>query len=185
MRHLLKPSRFIPLLLTSLLYVNNASADASTLIDEKFEKTGDESWPAGWPQPAECSWESEKGNSFLRIESTEPGKMIMVYREIAIPAGTQSLELSWKTRVTGLVKGENAWFDARIMMEFLNADRQAVSPKAPSPNVSKDTGGWIEKSITFDVPENAAILKFMPTLFRVEAGQYDLDNIVLKAIPEE
>ena len=34
----------------------------------------------------------------------------------------------------------------------------------------------------FPVPEGAKILKFMPALFNVEAGTWDLDDIVIRAV---
>lgn len=182
MNYTKKSPHFILILLIAFLHLNSATAEAPTLIDSDFEKVSGETWPKGWNKTEESSWETEGGNSFIRILCSEPGKMIMLYREINIPAGTKSLELSWKERVTGLVRGENSWFDARIMMEFLNTDRETVTPKPPTPNTGKDTNGWVEKKITFPVPEEATILKLMPTLFRVTEGSFDIDDMVLTPI---
>lgn len=106
----------------------------------------------------------------------------MLYQEFKIPAGTKKLEISWKQRVTGLKRGAQPWFDARILLEWANAERVKISGKPKAPNVSKDTAGWEEKSITVDVPEYAAFLQFMPSLFQVETGTFDLDDIVVKAV---
>ncbi|MGE9291219.1 MAG: cellulase family glycosylhydrolase, partial [Puniceicoccales bacterium] len=141
-----------------------------------------EDWPANWPQPDGASWESEGGNHFIRMESPEPGKMVMLYREIAIPEGTEALEFSWKQRVTGLQRGEKSWFDARIMMDLLNADREKVG-KGPTPSRNRDTDGWEERTVKFNLPEGARIIKFMPSLFQVKAGTLDLDDVVFTAIP--
>lgn len=146
-----------------------------------FEPTG-AGWPASWPQPKGGSWELENGNSFARMASYEPGKMVMLYREIRIPDGTDAIEFSWKQRVSGLKRGEKSWFDARIMMEFLDANRQKIS-KGPTPYKNRDTDGWEDKSVKFNVPEGAAFIKFMPCLFNVTAGTFDLDDVVFTAIP--
>ena len=58
--------------------------------------------------------------------------------------------------------------------------RMPGSPKAP--NAGKDTSGWEEKKVSFLVTENSAFLKFMPCLFHVAAGTFDLDDVVIKKI---
>lgn len=149
--------------------------------DLELDADGDQ-WPDGWPKAkADIAWEVEDGNHFLRFVSPEPGKTVMLYREIAIPAGTGALELSWRQRIAGLKVGKQSWFDARIMMEFMNAAREKVSPGPPAPNARKNTVGWEEKSIRFLVPEGATLLKFMPSLFNVASGTLDLDDIVLRS----
>jgi len=159
-------------------------AEVPALVSTDFEKTADAAeWPAGWPKHVNATWETEEGNSFLRISAGAPGEMIMLYREINIPAGTQALELSFRQRVTGLQRGEQNWFDARIMMEWMDGDRAKVSPNPPSPNRGRDTDGWELRTLRFNVPPNARILKFMPALFRVNAGTFDLDDVVLRPVP--
>lgn len=140
-------------------------------------------WPDGWPQlKTGGSWENEEGNHFIRMTSTTPGSMVMLYTEIGIPDDVGALELTWRQRVTGLKKGSKSWFDARIMMEFMDLGREKVSP-APKPAATgRDTAGWEAKTTQFLVPDGARFLKFMPALFNVEAGTYDLDDIVLKPV---
>jgi hypothetical protein len=148
--------------------------------DMELDADGDQ-WPDGWPKlKANGSWVAEDGNHFIRLTSPAPGTMVMLYREVAIPAGTKALSLSWRQRVTGLQVGEQPWFDARIMMEFMNAAREKVSPGPNVPYARKDTAGWEVKSLQIDVPEGATILKFMPSLFNVAAGTFDLDVVVLE-----
>ncbi len=142
-----------------------------------------DNWPDGWPKlKVGGTWEQEEGNHFIRMTSTSPGSTVMLYHEIKIPAGVQAVELSFRQRITGLKLGKQAWFDARIMMEFMNADREKVSPAPSAPYSRKDTTGWVQKSVTFAIPEGAAFLKFMPSLFNVEAGTWDLDDIVIRSI---
>ena len=104
----------------------------------------------------------------------------MLYRLVPIPDGVKALELSWKQRVSDLKPGKQAWFDARIMMEWKDADGTKLKGAPGAPYARKNTDGWVEKSIKFLVPEGAKNLEFMPALFQVEAGTYDLDDIELK-----
>lgn len=161
----------------------NVAKSGSLLPNGDFEaadKGG--SWPAGWPKLTEGSWEKEGDNHFLRLKATEPGKTVMLYRLIDLPAGTKALELSWRQRVTDLKPGKEPWFDARIMMEFKDAAGQKLKEKPSPPYTRNNTEGWVEKHTQFLVPEGAIALEFMPSLFQVVRGTLDLDDIVFKAV---
>jgi len=160
-----------------------ATALSEPVLRESFEPSAPEQAKLqGWPQKDTITWESEEGNHFLRLKSQIPGKPVIAYKEIHLPANIQALELRWKERVTGLVRGEKPWFDARIMMEFMDAGRGNIQGKPKAPNTTKDTDGWVERSVRFDVPDNARILKFMPSLLNVYAGVFDIDDIVLRPV---
>ena len=165
-------------------FAHAQTTDRVLVENSNLETDADgDQWPDGWPKlKAGGSWEQEEGNHFIRLRSTEPGAMVMLYREINIPAGVQAIEVAFRQRIAGLKVGKQAWFDARIMMEFMSADRQKVSPGPKVPYSRKDTAGWVEKSVSFPVPEGAKILKFMPSLFNVDSGTWDLDDIVVRAV---
>src|SRR5690606_26034940 len=128
-----------------------------------------------------ASWETDPdGNRFIRLRSPEPGKLVMLYRQLAIPAGAQALELTWRWRVTDLKVGKQPWFDARMIVELVDADGKKA-PGQPSPVYSRGTKGWAAKSMRFLVPEGAVTLKLMPSLFQVASGTLDLDDIVLRS----
>jgi endoglucanase len=173
------------LLASALLPVHAQEAPvASIILNSNMETDADgNNWPDDWPGlKVGGSWESEAGNHFIRMTSPSPGAMVMLYTEIKIPEGVSALELTWRQRVTGLKRGSKSWFDARIMMEFMDAGRGKIGP-APSPAATgKDTDGWVQKSTAFLVPEGASILKFMPALFNVTAGTFDLDDVTLKPV---
>lgn len=163
-----------------------AAAAAGTLLaGDSLVTNGDfetdnnsDQWPDDWKQPKEgCTWGEEGGNHFLRLEADVPDRMTMLYREIAIPPGAQSLELKFRARVTGLKTGTSAWFDARFMAEFLDASRQPLKPTPAAPYFRTDTGDWVEKSLQLTVPEGAKTLKLMPCLFKVGTGTLEIDDI--------
>lgn len=139
------------------------------------------SWPDGWgrPKSGASSWEidPDTGSHFVRISSTTPGEMVMLYSRHKIPPGTKALELSFNWRVTGLQKGEAPWFDARFIYEFLDEGFKKIGKK-PNPSYrGSDTKGWDKRTTRFLVPEGAAILVIMPSLFNVKSGTMDIDNI--------
>ena len=157
-------------------------SEALDLPNPGFEEANaDQTWPEGWPTLKQGGQygTDEDGNRFLRMTASEPGKMTMLYREIAIPEGVDALELKFRYRLHDFKRGSQSWFDARIMMEFMDAARNKVSPNPPAPNFTRNQGEWKEVSKKFLVPDGARILKFMPCLFNVQSGSFDLDDISL------
>jgi len=163
---------------------NAAAAIASgksILKNGDFETPGKfEKWPDQWSQPKVGGvWGDENGNRFLRLVSPAPGEMVMVYRSIKIPPGTKALTLTWRQRLIDVKAGPALWLDARIMLEFKDASGAKMSQKPGPPNAKGSTKGWVEKSRSFLVPDGAKTLEFMPALFEVKKGTYDIDDIAL------
>lgn len=159
-----------------------AAANGSLISNGNFEadKKG-AGWPDDWGRlKSGGSWVVEDGNHFLRMKATAPGQTTLLYRAIDLPAGTAALELSWRQRISDLKPGKEPHFDARIMMEFKDAAGKKLSNKPPPPNTRKNTDGWVQRTVRFLVPAEALTLEFMPALFQVERGTFDLDDIVLK-----
>ncbi len=159
-----------------------AEPGGSLVSNGNFETDANaDQWPDDWGRLKEGTWEKEGDNHFLRLTSPEAGKMVLLYRPVNVPEGTKALELSWRWRISDLKKGKQPWFDARIMMDFKDAMNGKKLKGAPAPNTGKSTDGWVERNVKFLVPEGARLLEFMPTLFMVEKGTFDLDDVVLKA----
>ena len=156
---------------------------APLLPNGSFETDADaDQWPDGWPLAKDgASWIEESGNHFLHLSAAEPGKMVMLYQQVRIPETVKALVLTWRMRVSDLKKGKQSWHDARIMMDFKDAEGKKLKG-APAPNTGKSTEGWIERSVSFLVPEGAQTLEFMPALFQVQKGTFDLDDIALRPI---
>jgi len=70
------------------------------------------------------------------------------------------------------------------MMNFKDAGGKKLGG-APAPNIGKSTEGWVERKVQFLVPEGARTLEMMPTLFQVQHGTLDFDDLVLKPIDPE
>ena len=184
-RHTFHSSIAVALIMACpLVHQANAEDTANIVSNGDFEaSTKTPGWPDGWAQlKVGGTWETEDGNHFLRMISTTPGSTVMLYRQIAIPAGTTALEMTWRQRVTNLKVGAQSWYDARIMMEYMDAAGAKVSPAPSAPATRKDTDGWQAKSLSLTVPAGATMLKFMPALFQVESGTFDLDGIVIKPV---
>lgn len=149
--------------------------------------TRDPAWPDHWGKikTGKCTWETDAdGKRFMRLESTAPGQTVLQYRVILIPADARAVELSCRARVTGLKRVPGQWFDARIMTNFLSGFPTGPKVKGARPVAfNRDTEGWVEKRVTFNVPDGAKAIELMPTLFQVEAGQFDLSEVALRVVP--
>lgn len=161
-----------------------ANRDSKPLIvNGDFETDANrDQWPDGWSRPKSgVQWVAEEGNHFLSLVSTQPGELVMFYHQVRLPADCQALTLSWKMRVSDLKPGSQPWFDARLLLDFKDAAGNKLAGGPGAPNVRKNTEGWIERSLSFLVPEGAQTLDFMPSLFQVERGRFDLDDVSLVA----
>ena len=157
------------------------AAPASLISNGDFETDANkDGWPDDWGRlKVGGSYETENGNHFLRLTAPEPGKMVMAYREIKVPADVKAVELTWRQRLSNFKRGRQNYFDARLMMNWLDDARHKINPGPPAPNANRDSNGWEAKSVKFLVPNGATMLAFMPTLFQVESGTFDLDDVAL------
>ncbi len=156
------------------------AASIATNGDFQTDADGDDV-PDGWAPPkAGVSYATEETNRYLHLASPKAGEMVLTYRQFHLPRGAKALELSWKQRTVDLKVGKNPWFDARILLQGKNAAGEKIAGSLPAPNTNKSSGEWVEKSVKFLVPEGARVLEFMPTLFQVQSGTFDIDDVVLR-----
>jgi hypothetical protein len=157
----------------------DAGSNASLVTNGDFElDSKSPGWPDDWgKQTPGITRETEEGRHFLRLVSQEPGKMLMVYREIPIPAGTKSVEISIRYRTSNVQRGEKQWFDARAIFHFLDSARGVLKPD-PKPMIfSLKADSWTEATQQVTVPAGAHSLQLMPSLYQVTAGTLDLAEV--------
>lgn len=140
--------------------------------------------PSGWPSGRGVSWQEENGKRFLSIQSTGEGRMDGIHMSVPVPDGVRALELSYEGRVTGLVRGEKPWYDARVILNLKDAFGSAMG-NAPPAYHRGNTDGWVSRSVRFIVPEGVSSIDFMPSLFRVKSGRFDLADIALTPVDHE
>ncbi len=175
--------QLLAFLLLALLSTIGFAAEPSLISNGSFESDSNEDqWPDGWARAkSSVTWHAEEGNHFLRLTSEKPGETVMLFHAVRLPEGCRALTLSWRMRCSDLKPGKQPWFDARILLDFKDATGNKLSGGPSAPYTRKNTEGWIERSISFLVPDGARTLEFMPSLFQVERGTLDLDDVVLKS----
>ena len=159
-----------------------ATEATSLMVNGDFTTDGkDAGVPAGWPRANETlSYPMDDEDRYLRLQVGEPEKMVMLYRLIALPAGIEALELTFRARYTDIQPGKKPWFDGRIMMNFKDAAGKKVG-SGPAPNFRGTKADWQDRSVSFLIPEGATQLEFMPALFQAKAGVLEFDDFRLVA----
>ncbi|MBA4030862.1 MAG: glycoside hydrolase family 5 [Planctomyces sp.] len=166
------------------MLVADEASHRNAITNGGFEAdaNGDQ-WPDDWPRgKAGTEWREEAGNRFLRLSATEPGTSVVVYRAVRFPDSCKALKLTWRWRVEELLPGEKPWFDARILLEFRDADGQKVTGAPAAPHLRKVTDGWVEQSLSFLVPADARSMEIMPSLLEVKRGIIDIDDMRLELV---
>ena len=163
---------------------NTKPAEANLVANGSLETpnaTGD--YAAGWNKAkgGKTSWLAEEGDHFIRLEAVEANKMVAIYNQLPLQ-GAAALELTVKVRVTGLIRGGQSWFDARIMTKFCDVNGVEIKGGAKNIAFGKNTEGWVEKKVVMTVPAGATFIAIMPTLLNVEAGTMDLTEVKLLAV---
>ena len=132
-------------------------------------------WPDDWPHPEGATWEKEGDTRFLRLRSSQPGQMILVYRRVDFPTpAPAALEIRLRLRYTDVKPGEQNWFDARIMGHFKNRAGRILKPEPETPYFAGTSAGWIDRTYLAKVPVGAAYFEIMPSLFQPARGTLDL-----------
>lgn len=153
-----------------------AASDAVELVENvDMETLDDKGVPVGWGDATCRPMKDPDGNHYVRIVQRNPGTMTSIYRKHDIPAGCRKLAISLRGRVTGLVLGDEPWYDARVIANIKNAEGTVV--KADAVIFHQDTDGWERKSKVIDLPEGAVLLEYLVTMFNCKAGAFDVDDL--------
>ena len=71
----------------------------------------------------------------FKLVQTEPGKMNMRYIQVNVPAKYEGITITAEVKYDDVVRGEQSWFDARIMSNWIDGNSQK---KSDGPVI----GGW-------------------------------------------
>ena len=142
-------------------------------------------WPDGWEHPDGASWEKEtvngKENHFLRLKQTQPGNFLRIYSAVPIPAEDTQLDLHFRYRTSHVEHGKENYNNARFIFHFKDAGRGDVNPDPGAVDLPGNSDGWAQQDVHFTVPKGTAFLEIMPTLFNVQSGTLDFDDVRLVA----
>jgi endoglucanase len=169
---------------TSATPTPSAGEGSNLVSNGDFQSaTTDPTWPDNWAKGAGITYETEDGKHFLRLTQTEPGKMLMAYREISILPGVTKLTITLRFRSSNIAVGAQKYMDARAIFHFIDSSRKIVKGDPKTIDMTKDADSWTEKTEVCDVPSGAEKLQLMPSLFQVSAGTLDLAEVSVTPTP--
>jgi hypothetical protein len=155
----------------------------SLLSNGDFQSvSSDSNWPQDWPRADGVTFEQEEGQRFLRLHSSKPGQMILVYRQMPIPSPRPAaLEVCFRVRYADIKPGEKSWYDGRIICHFKNRDNDVVKPEPPTPSFHGGSDKWVERDYFVKVPGGAKFLEVMPCLFHPASGTLEIAKFAVFA----
>lgn len=157
---------------------------ASLVPNGDFEQAKD-GWPVGWGRHDRAAYVEEDGNRFIRQTAAGPDQMVTLHKAVPLPKSAEALKLSFRARVEGVKVGKEKWHDARVIIDFKDADGKKL-PGGPGHPAFKGTSKeWETRTLGLVVPPGAAVLEIMPCLFNAAEGSFDIDDLSLVAIPLE
>ena len=112
------------------------------------------------------------------LKQVDPKKMTNAYQKYELGAEYGKLTLSFKARVKGLVLGDNKWNDARVILNFGDANGKNIRSEAVY--FQKDVPTWKKSRQTFDIPLEAKTVECLPALHLCKAGSFDVEELSLK-----
>ena len=157
------------ILSTSLLM---AATPDSLVVNGDFETDANKDGsPDGWPKRPGMSASRETGNTWLVLE----GNHVSTSQRIKLEPEWWELKLTMRMRVTGVVRGNESWKNARLAMSFHDGKGKRVGEW---PNVfnATGTGEWVPCEREYDVPWGAESLVLNPANFGAE-GKVEFDDI--------
>ncbi len=169
-------------------------AAGGNLLENGDFQTADKAgtFPVGWGRATEGSgvtWEQDNGKRFLRLVQQEPGKILMLYRIVPLPADAKGLEVTARYRTAGVQNGTQMPGDARAILHWLSGGRTGhleyghpVTPEPPSLVFSGKAADWTEVKKRMLVPADATKLQLMPGLWFAKTGTVDLAEIRIAPI---
>lgn len=162
-----------------------ASAPAELLGNPTLsdDKNGD-GWPDGWPRGAGLAWHRHEPPelSFIRLQPVEPGKSVLLFRDLRLPSKTTSVSFLVKARAREVVIGPEPWHDARVVWEFRDGQGGKIGA-APTPLIVSRGGSkdWRVFSGKLAVPEGAVSLGVLVAMFHCESGALDIGLLEIRA----
>lgn len=110
------------------------------------------------------------------LEQVTPGKMNMRYVQVSVPAKYEGITITGEVKYTDVVRGDQVWFDARFMSNWIDANSQKMAG-GPTIGGWKGTKDWFPIKKVVKKADGAAGIALMPCLFNVKSGTLEVRNL--------
>jgi len=156
----------------------NPNGAKNLVVNGSFEDVDDTGRPVGWSvveKQAVKVVQDEKGNHYVRITATRPWQVPSIQTLLPLPPATQQLRIAARVRVKGLKQGPRDFEDARLSVQFLDANKKPMHyGPAPVPHGDMD---WTVLSTRCEVPDQARYAIVTVGFGGSATGELSVDNV--------
>lgn len=187
------------LMILALIAGTAATVTANEFPAGNFEQVGEDGKLVGWDRQPNVGWLrswganfeiiKEDGNQYVRFTDNSPSVADSkkgVWLEAYLP-----IQPTWtKLHVSCLMKaevkevGDQAWYGARLTMQFEDEHGNVVKPYPPQPTIRGSQPEWKLYEVELTVPAGAKRLAIKPGLWGA-IGTMSIDDIVVKVVTPE
>ncbi|MBM4048565.1 MAG: hypothetical protein FJ279_25975, partial [Planctomycetes bacterium] len=169
------------LVMSAIALISAAELGEELLKNGSFEAAdADGRKPSAWSWAAGVKWESDGRNRWVVEDAATPASLSIGQR-IPMEERFWKIRVSCKVKVTNVAQGKESWHDARIAMQFQDANGKMVGGW---PNVLHFTGSmadWEKHEREFVVPPGATHLSLSCSLFST-TGKVEWDDVSVKLL---
>jgi len=136
--------------------------------------------PAEWSWDGTSQWVAEGGNHWVVQETTTPATR-SIGQTVPLEERYWKLRVSCRVRVTDVKLGQEGWHDARIAMQFQDADGKMVGAWPNVLHFTGSTDGWEAQQRDYLIPDGARKLSLSCSLFST-TGKVEWDDVSVKLL---
>ncbi len=152
----------------------------SPLFSLDFSKA--EEW-----KPSETTFLKKEGETtFLRLQTIEPDKHVMIYRRFYLPQTNRpvALHLTARIRAVAIEHGAQNWNNGHLILKYKDNNDKEIPPVAIDLQFHGTTD-WQSIDQVFKVPANASYLEIMPYLLQAKSGCLDIAQLDIYAATKD
>ncbi|MDF3055827.1 MAG: Beta,4-xylanase [Rariglobus sp.] len=120
-----------------------------------------------------------------RITAQAPGRQTGAYTRARLPEGTLAIRVAADYKATALERGEKAWHNARIRVDFLNDLGAKVGESRAIDRIEGTHAEWISASRQFPIPAGATQVNLALELFLARSGTIEFRAVKVQALDDE
>ena len=125
------------------------------------------------------------GGVVWKITAHTPGRQTGAYARAALPVATSAILVRADYKATELIKGEKAWHNGRIRIDFLNDLGAKIGESCAIDRIEGTSPDWISASRQFPVPSGATQVNVALELFLARSGTIEFRDVTIRALDRQ
>ncbi|MFA6288880.1 MAG: endo-1,4-beta-xylanase [Opitutaceae bacterium] len=125
------------------------------------------------------------GEVVWKITAQTPGRQTGAFTRARLPGATEAIRVSADYKAAALERGEKAWHNARIRVDFLNDAGAKIGESCAIDRIEGTSPAWMPLSRQFPVPAGATQVNIALELFLARSGAIEFRDLVVRALDHE